>query len=170
MSEKYLADAENTFIARAVTPDFCKVGKAIVAFQPLQKLKPQEIDYAVSVFARGAKVLMVQSINDGVLNNAGKGLWSGVSLKLGHNKILPTGASVVIEDRAAARDGDPDTPGLWLSERCRFGLETLPLLPRDDVRMEDVDTTANDHFADAVRYLVNSDLRIVTYGRTFGHY
>lgn len=71
---------------------------------------------------------------------------------------------------AAARDGDPETPGLWLSERCKFGLETLPLLPRDDVRMEDVDTSANDHFADAVRYLVNSDPRIVTYGRTSGWY
>jgi len=67
---------------------------------------------------------------------------------------------------AAARDGDPDTPGLWISERCRFALETLPLLPRDDVRLEDVDTSANDHFADALRYLVNSPLQIARFGRT----
>jgi hypothetical protein len=67
---------------------------------------------------------------------------------------------------AAARDDDPDTPGLWISERCRFALETLPLLPRDDVRPEDVDTSANDHFADALRYLVNSPLQIARFGRT----
>lgn len=67
---------------------------------------------------------------------------------------------------SAARDGDPDTPGLWISERCRFALETLPLLPRDDVRLEDVDTSANDHFADALRYLVNSPLQIARFGRT----
>lgn len=67
---------------------------------------------------------------------------------------------------SAARDGDPDTPGLWISEHCRFALETLPLLPRDDVRLEDVDTSANDHFADALRYLVNSPLQIARFGRT----
>ncbi|OCC24872.1 terminase [Croceicoccus estronivorus] len=72
---------------------------------------------------------------------------------------------------AAARDGDPDTPGLWISERCRYALETLPLLPRDDVRMEDVDTTAADHAADAIRYLVNSPVMLASHGRIVaGHY
>jgi len=72
---------------------------------------------------------------------------------------------------AAARDGAPDTPGLWLSERCRYALETLPLLPRDDVRLEDVDTTAADHAADAIRYLVNSPVMLATSGRiTAGHF
>lgn len=67
---------------------------------------------------------------------------------------------------SGARTGE--APGLYLSERCRYLLETLPLLPRDDVRMEDVDTTANDHGADALRYLVNSPLRIAGNGRTIG--
>lgn len=59
---------------------------------------------------------------------------------------------------AAARTNDPDTPALFISERCRLTLETLPLLPRDDLRMEDVDSAANDHAADALRYLVNSNV------------
>lgn len=71
---------------------------------------------------------------------------------------------------SAARCGDPDTPGIWISECCRLVMETLPLLPRDDMRPEDVDTSANDHAADALRYLVNSPVRIVKSGRTTGDY
>lgn len=59
---------------------------------------------------------------------------------------------------AAAQEADGDSPSLYISERCRLTLETMPLLPRDDVRIEDVDTSANDHAADALRYLVNSPL------------
>ncbi|MCC6920496.1 MAG: terminase [Alphaproteobacteria bacterium] len=55
-----------------------------------------------------------------------------------------------------AMQDDGETPGVWISERCRLTCETVPLLPRDDVRIEDVDTTANDHAADALRYLINA--------------
>lgn len=58
----------------------------------------------------------------------------------------------------AAKNDDPDTPGVYISERCRLTIETVPMLPRDDIRIEDVDTSANDHAADALRYLVNSPL------------
>jgi hypothetical protein len=56
---------------------------------------------------------------------------------------------------AATRDRT-NAPRLYISKRCKLTIETLPMLPRDDVRMEDVDTRANDHAADALRYLVNS--------------
>lgn len=65
---------------------------------------------------------------------------------------------------SAAKSDDPDMPGIWISERCRLIMETLPLLPRDDVRPEDVDTSANDHAADALRYLVNSPAPFSTSG------
>lgn len=64
---------------------------------------------------------------------------------------------------------DGETPGIWISARCRLTCETVPLLPRDDVRMEDVDTSANDHAADALRYLVNFDHGpFATWGRAVG--
>ncbi|QGY00187.1 terminase [Roseovarius faecimaris] len=51
--------------------------------------------------------------------------------------------------RSVTRDG----PGLYITGRCGLLLETLPVLPRDPNRPEDVDTGANDHAADALRYL-----------------
>lgn len=55
---------------------------------------------------------------------------------------------------AAASGDDPDQPGLFIAERCRYLLETLPTLPRNQLRPEDVDTNAADHGADALRYAV----------------
>ncbi len=53
---------------------------------------------------------------------------------------------------AAAKAGDPDQPWLLIRERCRYLHETLPTLPRNELRPEDVDTRAADHGADALRY------------------
>lgn len=51
---------------------------------------------------------------------------------------------------AISRDG----PALYFTGRCGLTLETLPVIPRDPNRPEDIDTSANDHAADALRYLV----------------
>jgi hypothetical protein len=45
-------------------------------------------------------------------------------------------------------------PGLYVTQRCKMWWATVPFLPRDELRMEDVDTNACDHFADASRYAV----------------
>lgn len=48
--------------------------------------------------------------------------------------------------------GQPDVPGLYISRLCRHWWETVPHLPRDPRRHEDVDSSAADHAADATRY------------------
>ncbi|GGA62239.1 phage terminase large subunit [Sphingomonas psychrolutea] len=48
--------------------------------------------------------------------------------------------------------GKPDLPGLYLSRSCDYAWETLPVLPRDPRDIEDVDSAAPDHAADAIRY------------------
>src|SRR3546814_12630101 len=48
--------------------------------------------------------------------------------------------------------GSPDRPGLYISTRCRYAWDTLPTLPRDARDVEDVDSDAPDHAADAIRY------------------
>ena len=57
-------------------------------------------------------------------------------------------------------------PGLYVTGRCGLLLDTFPVLPRDPNRPEDVDTHANDHAADALRYLVG---HITTAGRYGGN-
>lgn len=51
-------------------------------------------------------------------------------------------------------------PGLWVSERCTGFWTTLPVLPRDPLRPEDVDSAAVDHWADAARYAATRETRI----------
>ncbi len=51
----------------------------------------------------------------------------------------------------AANVRDPDAPRLVIHERCVYTLETMATLPRDPRRIDDCDTTAADHAADACR-------------------
>jgi hypothetical protein len=54
--------------------------------------------------------------------------------------------------RMMADAGKPDVPGLYVSERCHYWLQTVPFLDRDPKRPEDLDTRGPDHGADATRY------------------
>lgn len=45
-------------------------------------------------------------------------------------------------------------PGIYFMQNCEGSIETLPSLPRDEIKIDDVDTTAEDHPYDMVRYRV----------------
>jgi hypothetical protein len=45
-------------------------------------------------------------------------------------------------------------PSLYFMRNCTGSIETLPSLPRDSVKLDDVDTSAEDHPYDMVRYRV----------------
>jgi hypothetical protein len=47
-------------------------------------------------------------------------------------------------------------PGLYVFDTCRQFIRTVPVLPRDKKQADDVDTEAEDHIADEVRYRVLS--------------
>lgn len=59
----------------------------------------------------------------------------------------------LIRDRLAASIKG-EGPGLYFMEHCRASIATLPTLPRDSKRIDDVDTDAEDHAYDMVRYRV----------------
>ena len=67
-------------------------------------------------------------------------------------------------------DGTPrEAPGLFVvGERCPQFLRTVPTLPRDERDPDDVDTNAEDHVYDAVRYRIWSGGRRVRQGHTTG--
>ena len=48
--------------------------------------------------------------------------------------------------------GKPDVPGFYASRSCSYFWETVPTLPRDPRKPNDLDTRACDHMADCVRY------------------
>ena len=43
-------------------------------------------------------------------------------------------------------------PGMWVNEKCRGWWATVPLVPRDNLHPEDIDTKTVDHWADTTRY------------------
>ena len=45
-------------------------------------------------------------------------------------------------------------PGLYFTDNCIHAITQLPILPRDPRKLDDVDTTAEDHIYDDVRYRV----------------
>ena len=77
-------------------------------------------------------------------------LKSGVSFSRAHKGSRIAGWQTM--RRLLADAGKPDVPGLYVSRNCRTGWQTVPALPRDPRRPEDVDSSAPDHAADACRY------------------
>lgn len=53
-----------------------------------------------------------------------------------------------------AETGDARGPGLYFMSNCRMSIATVPMLPRDPNEPDDVDTEAEDHLYDCVRYRV----------------
>lgn len=54
--------------------------------------------------------------------------------------------------RLMADAGSLDRPGLYVSRACDYFWKTVPALPRDERDPEDLDSSAPDHAADAMRY------------------
>ncbi len=50
----------------------------------------------------------------------------------------------------------PEGPGLWVFETCTDWLRTVPVVPSDMKKPDDVDTDSEDHLADETRYAVMS--------------
>lgn len=48
----------------------------------------------------------------------------------------------------------PEGPSLYFMDCCLTSVEILPVLPRDPLKVEDVDTKAEDHAYDMIRYRV----------------
>lgn len=55
-----------------------------------------------------------------------------------------------------------DGPGLYFMDNCRAAISTLPVLPRDEDNLDDVDSTSEDHPYDEIRYRVLARKRRVT--------
>lgn len=75
----------------------------------------------------------------------------GPAVVKAHNDRL-AGVALIADKLRVRADG---LPRLLIYSTCRHLIRTLPALPRDPKRPEDVDTGAEDHAYDALRYLVN---------------
>lgn len=63
-----------------------------------------------------------------------------------------------------------EKPGMFIFNNCTMFIDLFPVLPRDEVKHDDVDTDAEDHIGDEVRYKVLSLGIGAKGGRTTGMY
>jgi len=63
---------------------------------------------------------------------------------------------------ALSVDAATGTPWLTIHPRCKYGIRTLPLMVQAKTNPEDLDSDSDDHFCDAVRYLLMGGLRPAT--------
>ncbi len=61
-----------------------------------------------------------------------------------------------------------EKPGMFIFDTCSYFINLFPSLPRDEVNLDDVDTTVEDHIGDEVRYMVLSQNRGARTGKTKG--
>jgi len=58
------------------------------------------------------------------------------------------------EGEKVERTTPREDPGIFVFTTCRQFIRTVPVLPRDDKDIDDVDTDSEDHIADEVRYRI----------------
>ena len=68
----------------------------------------------------------------------------------------------------ASREDYMEEPGLFVFDTCRHFIRTVPSLPRDTRDLDDADTNAEDHAADACRYRVMTPRHQITHNRLEG--
>lgn len=61
--------------------------------------------------------------------------------------------------------GVRENPGIFIMERCTQFIRTVPVLPRSDKDPDDVNTDAEDHIGDEVRYRVRQGKREIKRGK-----
>lgn len=62
-----------------------------------------------------------------------------------------------------------EKPGMYIFNNCTHFIDLFPVLPRDEDDMDDVDTDAEDHIGDEVRYKILSVMLRSKIGRTTGN-
>jgi uncharacterized Zn-binding protein involved in type VI secretion len=105
-ANQHIADGEGApFIVTNIVPDFCRVGKSVIPFD-ISRTLDHECRYVPNVYARGEKVLTVDSVIHGNVGNAGSGIGSGVSRDGGYDKVLTGANTVRVNGKPVARNGD----------------------------------------------------------------
>lgn len=66
--------------------------------------------------------------------------------------------------------GVREEPGIFVFSTCEQFQRTVPVLPRDEKDMDDIDTDAEDHIGDETRYRVRAISHPSSTGRTVGGY
>lgn len=68
----------------------------------------------------------------------------------------------------AAKKVPAEEPGMFVFDTCRQFIRTVPMLPRDPNKPDDVDTESEDHIGDETRYALTHVRRVLTMQKVIG--
>ncbi len=113
------------------------------------KLKLSEVKDGIRERERGEKITYRVADPSIFASDRGPSIAEqlGLGFTPGENKRVP-GWSQVFQRIS----GEDDTPMLFVTDNCVDTIRTLPSMPHDKHNSEDIDTDAEDHAADDVRY------------------
>jgi hypothetical protein len=80
-----------------------------------------------------------------------------------------TGWQMIRQMLAAGSKQPIEDPALFVFKTCRNTIRTLPSLPRDERNPDDVDTNAEDHIGDVIRYRLLTEKREMRSLEITGH-
>lgn len=96
--------------------------------------------------------------------------WTPADKRPGSRKTGWEQIRKVLANAKRPKTGPREHPGLFVFDTCTQFLRTFPTLPRDEKDMDDVDTNAEDHIGDEVRYRVRNMGQKIGNARPIGHY
>lgn len=109
------------------------------------KPKPGPADNSISAVSQPGTPTIADEM-------AGAGVrWTASDKAPGTRRI---GLELLRSRIAEAGKDHPENPALYIMEHCRNSIAQLPVLPRDEKNPDDVDSDAEDHLYDTIRYRV----------------
>lgn len=119
-------------------------------------------DMARAVNVNGKKYKGVQWLRSDKSSGSRKAGWAKV------RKYLKNGKRQYIEHKGRKLPVPREYPGMFAFNTCKMFIDLFPILPRDEVDPDDVDTKSEDHIGDEVRYKLLSVGVGAKVGRTKG--
>lgn len=121
------------------------------------KVKPGPADTAIFT-AENGNCIATDMLKKVKLDNGQRYpgiMWLRADKRAGSRKTGWQQIRGALKNALPPENGMPrEEPGLFVFSHCDHFLRTIPTLPRDESNMDDVDTDAEDHVADEVRYRV----------------
>ena len=122
-----------------------------------------------SIAAEMARPVIVNYAGDGVKKQVKGVTWKRSDKSAGSRKDGWENARKYLRNALPPKDAPiREKAGFFCFNTCTYFIDLFPVLPRDEEDMDDVDTDAEDHIGDEVRYRILDAMLRSKVGRTSG--
>lgn len=134
------------------------------------KVKPGPADNSINDVIDGNSIAKNMARSVRVNGSIYKGVrWTKSNKKSGSRKNGWLAIRSRLKNALRNEHGGPrEKPGFFIFNTCKHALDLFPSLPRDEKDPDDVDTDAEDHIGDEIRYRILDSKRGGRSGRTKG--